>query len=98
MVKGLQIVYKCQVSECYAAPSLDECYGSYICDKCKLCTSDGRIVKTVKKDNIVYEVKHISADEIILFSKEYGDSLSVSPYLDEFIENFQVVETGSYYY
>ena len=98
MIKKLQRVYKCQVGECHAAPSLDECYGVDVCDQCKLCTSDGRVVKTVKKDNIVYEVVHASGDEIILFSKKHRRLLSVGTYLDEFIENFQVVETGSYYY
>jgi hypothetical protein len=97
MRRKLKRVYKCQVGRCYAAPSLDDCYGVHICDKCKLCTSDNRIVKTVKRDDIIYEVVHVSADEIILFSREYKKLISVSPNLDEFIKNFNVVELGSYY-
>ena len=98
MRRKLKRVFKCQVSRCHAARSLDECRGSHICDQCKLCTSDGRIVKTVKRDGIIYEVLYVSYDEIILLSREPKKLLSIDPNLDEFVKNFKIAELGSYYY
>jgi hypothetical protein len=103
MKKGLKRVYQCQVGKCYNAPSVDDCYGVHICDKCKLCTLDGMVVKTVMQNNIIYEVVHVSADEIILYSSEYKKLRSVSPYLDEFIKKFNILDTeyddrNEYYY
>lgn len=94
MRQKLYIMHDCDRGiSCYHAPSSYECDGYYICSRCKLCTSDGSVVKFVKRNNIIYEVCHVTCDEIILFAKELDDLISIDPYkLDEFRKNFQLVK------
>lgn len=93
MKRKMKRVYKCQVGKCYNAQSLDDCYGSYICDQCELCTSDGMVVTKVKKDDIIYNIEHVSADEIIIFSNDHKKLLSISPDTEKFSKEFKIVET-----
>lgn len=93
MKRKVKRVYRCQVDKCWSASCPDDCYGADICDQCKLCTLDGMVVKEVQKDDIVYEVDHVSADEIILFSPSTKKILSISPDTEKFSKEFKIIKT-----
>ena len=93
MKRKVKRVYRCQIDKCWNASHPDDCYGSDICDQCALCTLDGMVVKEVQKDNIIYEVSHVSADEIILFSPSTKRLLSVNPDTEKFSKEFKIVRT-----
>ena len=90
--KKLKLVWDCNVGRCPCGLNSDyDCFD--LCNSCKICTQDGMVVTKVKKDDFIYEVGHVSGDEILIWSPAHKWVFSVSPNMDKFSEEFDVVET-----
>lgn len=94
MKNEIRLLHACQYDKCYTGNRADDCPGVHICDMCKLMCN-GEVVKNVEYNGIVYEVCHVSEDEIILYSRDYGWFLSIGSDMDRFSMIFNVVNANN---
>lgn len=93
MQKKMRLVFDCQIGKCPFNSDPDtDCF--CVCDQCKLCDSRGMVITKVKRDDILYEVRFATDDEILIYALNNNRYYSISGlHFDKFAEEFEVAET-----